>query len=247
MFLTRVEAAVSVMQVEASIRKIMKKFFGEYDLPMPRIKISNAITSKDLGQCRYVRGDHTTLITIQKKIVDDGRTLDRILTHELVHHWEFLVLEQWRGKQPPDSKIARALQRYPNSRQSHGKPFLDWAAKINTVMGKDYVSVVSDSTYVISLDKDYFVLISPSPAYNNRLMWSWAVRPSATQWQIIKFRIGEYKSKLFKTRDDRFMGGPRIKKGGVMAVPHTASEEGKAMEAVLQEMYKSGKEVPVAA
>jgi hypothetical protein len=242
MFLSRVEAAVSVMQVENSIKKILNKFFKEYNLPMPRIKIANSLTAKWLGRDVYKSGDTTTTIEVQKRITDDEKTLDRILAHELIHHWEFLILNP--NADAKNSYIQKANEIYRGKQMSHGRPFRDWSAKINAVMGKDYVTEKSDSTYVLtSLDKDYYVLITPFPNID-RLGWGWAVRPSSIQWQIIKYNIENRKSKLFKTRDDRFLGGTKIKRGS-LSLPHTGTEEGKILQGFLQEMYKSGKEVTI--
>jgi hypothetical protein len=242
MFLSRVEAAVSVMQVETSVKKILNKFFKEYNLPMPRIKIANSLTAKWLGRDVYKSGDTNTQLEVQKRITDDEKTLDRILTHELIHHWEFLILNP--NADAKNSYIQKANKIYQGKQTSHGKPFRDWSAKINSVMGKDYVTEVSDSTYVLtSLDKDYYVLITPFPNIN-RLGWAWAVRPSSTQWQIIKYNIENRNSKLFKTRDDRFLRGTKIKRGS-LSLPHTGTEDGKILQGFLQEMYKSGKEVTI--
>ena len=242
MFLTRVEAAVSVMRVEASIKKIMAKWFKDFNLPMPRIKIANNLKTSWLGRCKYRTGEDNTWLEIQKKITDDDKTLDRILTHEIIHHWEFLVLSRL-----PTSNTSRlkARQAYTlgDWQSSHGKPFKDWCAKINAVMGKDYVTEKSDGTYALkSLNKDYYVLIAPSPAYN-RLSWAWAARPSATQWGVIKWFKDNRKAKLVKTRDDRFLDGQRIAKNGSMSLPHTGTEDGKTLSGFLQEMYESGKDV----
>jgi hypothetical protein len=241
MFVTRVEAAVSVMQVEASIRKIVSKFFKEYKLPMPKIKIANSLTSKWLGLCEYKGGDTNTTISIQKRITDDEKTLDRVLTHELIHHWEFLVLYA-KIADSSIPQVQKALEHYTRKITSHGTSFLDWCTKINAVMGKDYVSEKSDSTYVLtSLDKDYYLLIAPSKAYN-RYGWCWAVRPSAKQWESIKYLKEHCKAKLFKTRDDRYLSGAKISRIR-LSLPHLGDEEGKIMSNYLKELYDTGKEV----
>ena len=241
-FLSRVEAAVSVMQVETSLKKIMNKFFKEYDLPIPRIKIANSLTATWLGRDVYKSGDTNTTLEIQKRITDDEKTLDRILAHELIHHWEFLILNPKADSK--NSYIQRANHTYQGKQTSHGRPFRDWSAKINAVMGKDYVTEKSDSTYVLtSIDKDYYVLITPS-VYKGKLGWGWAVRPSSIQWQIIKYNVENRNAKLFKTRDDRFLRGTKIKRGS-QSIPHSGTEEGKILDGFLQEMYKSGKEVTI--
>ena len=93
MFLYRVEAAISVMQVETSVKKYLDKFFKEYNLPIPRIKIVDSMTAKWLGRDVYdpkVDKSNTTM-EIQKSILNDEKTLDRVLCHELIHHWDFVT------------------------------------------------------------------------------------------------------------------------------------------------------------
>lgn len=240
MFLTRVEAAVSVMHVEAAIKKILNKFFNEYKLPMPKIKIVNSLTSRWLGRTSYTKGDYTTTIEVQKSITDDEKTLDRILTHELIHHWEFLVLA-YDGADTSISLINHARTKY--KMESHGKAFFDWCRKINASMGKDYVSEKSDSTYVLSLDKEFYILIAPTQTYKGRYGWCWAVRPSAAQWTLIKWRQEHSQAKLFKTHDARYLAGARLSKKSGLSVPLTGTEEGKIMDNFLTELYTKGKEI----
>jgi hypothetical protein len=243
LWLTRIEAAVSVMQVEASIRKILSKFFKEYDLPMPKIKIANSLSSRWLGRTTYKTNDSTTLIEVQRSITDDEKTLDRILTHELIHHWEFLVIRNPQAD-TTQSLIKHAKAKYSATYNSHGRAFQDWCTKINAVMGKDYVTEKTDSTYVLTLDKEFFILVLPSAVHQDAYAWSWAIRPSARQWAYIKRMEVNYKAKLYKTADSRFLSGNKLGTSA-FSLANRGTEEGKILNTYLKEMYNSKKPITV--
>jgi len=237
MFLYKVEAVVSVMHVERACRKFMDKFFKEYNLPMPKIKIVNSITAPWLGRTSYSRAKdkENTLLEVQKSITGDEKTLDRIVAHELIHHWQFMTMyahpdgdAEWE-KYQKERKLGIA-----QSRGGHGEDFHKWAAKINAVMGKDYVTEKSDMSYVQQIDKEYYLLISP---ISNYFAWSWTVKPSRDQKIQIQKRILDG-SKLFKSKDQIFLTGQKIKKYGRVSVP----KDKETMEK-LKDLYNSGQNI----
>lgn len=236
MFLQRVEAAVSVMHVERSVRKFLDKFFKEYDLPMPRIKIVNSITAHWLGRTSYTpRVDkNNTLLEIQKSITGDEKTLDRVIAHELIHHWQFITNFVHTGNDDA-WKNYQVRKKYGFKEEGHGKDFHEWAAKINAVMGKDYVTEKSDMSYVSEIDKEYFILITPLTS--EKFGWSWTVRPSQEQKLAIQNKIMD-KSKLFTTKDQRFLSGQRIKKYGAISVPRDKDTMEK-----LKNLYNSSQNI----
>jgi predicted SprT family Zn-dependent metalloprotease len=237
MFLFKVEAAVSVMQVEHSIKKFLDKFFKEYNLPMPRIKIVNNVGSRWLGRDSYSpRVDkNNTVMEIQKRITGDEKTLDRVIAHELIHHYSFLVNFAHPEHGEDNWKKAAQKSRLGFKEDAHGKEFKEWADKINAVMGKDYVTEKSDESFVIESDKDFFILLSPVNKDLGKIGWAWTVRPSEEQKNVIKQKIMEG-SKLFTSRDEKFTAGVKIKKYGGISVPIK-----KELQDELKEMYKSGK------
>ena len=238
MFLKKVEAAVSVMHVEEAIKKFLDKFFKEYSLPMPRIKIVNNVGSKWLGRCEYKPSvdPNNTTIQIQKRVTEDEKSLDRIIAHEIIHHWEFIT----RFTDPKTGAQERAKLKLGLSRGGHGKDFYAWADKINSVYGKDYVTERSDESYVTTLEKDYFLLIVPADrfGYKGKLGWAWCTRPTEEMKQAIERRIIENGAKLFKSKDDYFTKGAKIKKYGGISISSDASSQEK-----LQEIFKNGKEI----
>ena len=239
MFLYKVEAAVSVMQVEASIRKFLDRFFKEYNLPMPRIKIVNNVGSRWLGRDSYspsVDKNNTTM-EIQKRITGDEKTLDRVIAHELIHHWDFLTKFGHPEHGDDNWKKSHQMQRLGFSDDPHGKQFRDWADKINMVMGKDYVSEKSDETYTTTLDKDFFLLLYPlSKTSTEKIGWSWCVRPSDEQKQVIRQRLTEG-GRLFLSRDERYTQGAKIKKYGGFSVPTK-----KDLQDKVKELFTSGQQ-----
>lgn len=232
MFLHKVEAVVSVMHVERSCRKFLDKFFKEYDLPMPKIKIVNSLTSDWLGRTSFTpsKDKYNTLLEIQKSITGDEKTLDRVIAHELIHHWDFITKFVHSKDDAWEQYQKRKKYGLAGRDGGHGKQFHEWAAKINAVMGKDYVTEKSDMSYVAEIDKEYFLLITP---LQDKFGWSWAVRPSREQQLAIQTKIMD-KSKLFMTKDQRFLSGQKIKKYGAISVPR----DKETMEK-LKDMYNS--------
>jgi len=236
MFLYKIEAAVSVMHIEQAIKKLLDRFFKEYNLPMPRIKIANNVASRWLGRCGYTPSvdKFNTTMEIQKRITNDEKTLDRILAHELIHHLNFIEKYAHPEHGEDNWKKYSQMKRIGFSDDPHGKQFKEWADKINMVMGKDYVTEKSDETYAVEIDKDFFVLLYPIS--KEKIGWAWTVRPSDEQKNVIKQKIMEG-AKLFTARDSKFTSGAKIKKYGGFSVP-TKTE----FKEQLKEMYTSGKQ-----
>jgi hypothetical protein len=239
-FLHRIEAMVSTMHVEATVKKFLDKFFKADNLPLPKIKIVNDLNARWLGRTTYNphEDENNTTIEIQKKVVGDQDTLERIVAHELIHHWEFLVFYK-NSLEREMSKIGlKRLRRFKPA--AHGKEFYEMAEKINAVMGKDYVTEKSDESYVKELDKEYYLLIVPAKLYGGggKFGWAWAARPSTEQKAVIQEKIAEDKAKLVKTKDERFLRGTKIKKFGGISIPRDEETQTK-----LREVYEQGKEV----
>jgi len=239
MFLYKVEANVSLMHVEASVRKFLDKFFKEYNLPMPRIKIVDRMSAAWLGRDIYrpsIDKNNTTM-EIQKSITNDEKTLDRVIAHELIHHWDFVT----RYGHPETGQAAwdkhLELKKFRLQPDSHGKDFKEWAEKINSVMGKDYVTKESDTSYVVEVTKDYFMLVMPTRKGADSYGWSWTLRPSPEQKAVIQTKLEEG-GKLFTSRDKRWMTGVKIKQYGGMSIP--MKEDSKK---ALKELYDSGKAI----
>ncbi|MCJ7796310.1 MAG: SprT-like domain-containing protein, partial [Thermoleophilia bacterium] len=113
---------------------------------IPQIKIRDNQTSRWLGRYKYAVGRHdrTNLMEIQRRVMFDARSLERIVAHEMVHHADFLTSK---------GEVRRL---------DHGPRWQFFADKVNRVMGEDFVTVVSDSTIIQSpvTKQPYIVMIT---------------------------------------------------------------------------------------
>lgn len=237
MFLYKVESAVSVMHVEDAIKKLLDRFFKEYNLPMPRIKIVNQITSNWLGRTSYnprIDKNNTTL-EIQKRVTADEKSLDRVIAHELIHHWDMVT--RYGHPEAGDAAWQKMQERRKLGfkEAEHGKEFHQWAEKINAVMGKDYVTEKSDMSYVTEIDKEFYILILPTSKSSQDYSYAWMVRPSRDQ-QAAAQQMMMRGARLFMTKDERFTHGVKVKKYGPTAIPRDKETQEK-----LKQMYESGK------
>ena len=216
---TAVHGSVDATSV---MHRLLDRFFREEKLPVPRIKVRDNLKSGWLGRTSWLRNDPgNTTIEIQRSILDDLKTVERVLAHELIHHCDFM-------KNPQPTRAANP----------HGPYFHHWAERINSVMGKDFVNERSDTSYVEDVQKEFFVLISPWKPNDphSPLGWAWTARPSTEQRAKIA-ELGRDGAKLFKTKNARFLKGPKIQRYMRWAVPHD-----QPTQQLLKELYGSGHE-----
>jgi len=187
---------ISSTDFEAKARRFLDKYFPDANLPMPAFKVVRHTNPKWNGRCIYRLGGSNSTIELQKRILGDDKTLDRILAHELIHHADFLL------------NLKNESARYARSRDGHGKFFREAAERVNAVMGKDYVTEKSDATYVAE-DKlvDFYVLIEPHPGKSGQYMFAKALRPSSKQQEYIARHVADRGAKLIKSKDRKFLEG----------------------------------------
>jgi hypothetical protein len=142
----------------------------------------------------------------------------------MVHHRDALTI----------SENEVALLRFGIKPEAHGAAFREGAARINAVMGSNFVTTlsdkVSDKEYKqAALQKAFVLLITPLP--NGKLGWNWAARlgPKAAGWVEDRVRRG---SRLVQTSDPRWTRGRKIERFSAYSVP----KEGEDATA-LQELY----------
>lgn len=161
----------------AAVMPLIHKFrhiFGMDNAPMPVVTIRDNVGSSWLGRHLHwpYRARRPNEIQIQRSVLQDARTLERVVAHEMAHN--FVAVEsQEAGLTPPD--------------EPHGRAFLAAAAIINRAVGDDcFITVTSDQTY--SIDnvclKPYTLLIGK--AAGGGLGYTYAVRPSAEQKAVIE-------------------------------------------------------------
>jgi hypothetical protein len=191
--------------------------------PRPNFKIVDNLGSDWLGRTTFsTRNTETTIIEIQASVLDDLPTLERIVAHEIVHHWEFLA-----RMDPRDFLLFKIGIKPP----SHGPSFQEGAAMINAVKGDGFVTVGSDRTYVVRKStRPFYLLITSSRYYVSRrdserspFGYAWAARIGPRNREKID-RVLSEGGKLVRIADDRFTHGPRIERWGKIAVPEAGSE-----------------------
>lgn len=212
--------------IAAAIDGYVTKYMGilQIDGEPPIIKLRSNLGSKWLGRSTWSPSrPHTTLLELQQAILGDERTLERVIAHEMIHHRDALAI----------SENEVVLLRVGIKPEAHGASFREGAARINAVMGSDFVTAVSDKEYKHTAPlKKFVLLITPLP--NGRLGWTWAARlgPKALDWANDLIARG---SRLVHTTDERWTRGRKIERYGGYSVPRDSQET-----ALLQELYEGG-------
>lgn len=201
------------------------EFFGVDALP--EVELRSNLGSKWLARTVWhPRRPDTSTIQIQKSVLEDGRTLERVVAHEMIHHVNFMRM----------TDAERAMLRYARGSLSddHGKKFHELAAKVNAEMGQDFVTEKSDEDFEVAPnEKAFYVLIEPA-RMGRMLGWSWAVKLSTQAKEEITRRTRDVNDVvLVQTTDARFTNGVKIKRFGGCSVPKPGSEDAEA----LQELY----------
>ncbi len=202
-------------QIADRIDGYVTKYMGILQIagPPPIVKLRSNLGSKWLGRSTWTpsRPD-TTLLELQTSILGDDRTLERVIAHEMIHHRDALAISQ-------DELTLLRLGIKP---EAHGTTFREGAARINAIMGPEFVTAVSDKDYKHEApSKKFVVLITPLP--DGRLGWNWAARvgPKAQSWVDERIARG---SRLVHTGDDRWARGRKIVRYGGYSVPKDDQE-----------------------
>jgi hypothetical protein len=224
------EEAVQTGAVAAVAQRLLDRFFSEHGLPMPKLTFVNRVSARWLARCKWFRGAQNTEMEIQKSALGNEKTLERVLAHELIHHWQYLRTDQY---------AALSMAKLGFQPDGHGPEFEQYAAKINAVMGPGYVSKTSDQSYDTSEVPQFYILVQPHTG--GRFGYTVTLRPSAQQKIEIADRIAAKQARLFRITDGQFwMGAIPIKRNGGYVLPKDAeSDRGKALSA----LYNSGQQV----
>lgn len=228
--------AIDIQHLKDVIQGILDKFFGEYDLPLPPVTLKDNLGSGWLARHVCFKDKSKSYMEVQKSILDDDRTLKRVLTHELIHHWQCY-------HEMTDRDFDPVYKRLAGRNAGHGKSFKEWADKINKIMGDNYVTEKSDQEYLQSQAREFFIVVEPDNYYDPEDEWkdfhyAWFQRPSAQMKDYLSKKVAEYHAKVFKTNDRRFTNGAIFKKYGGMSRPSDKETKDK-----LKDLYYSGKEV----
>jgi hypothetical protein len=183
-----------------------------------------------LGRTHWsVRDPTTTLIEIQKRILADANSLERVVAHEMIHHVNFT-------DDPEYTLMLVKTKRL--SGMGHGEPFQRLAAQINAERGKDFVTEKSDQSYTLATEsKPYILAIVPRGGglYGH----AWAVKMTPKAAQYFEYLRRERGAILVRTTDPRWaQKGPRLGEARGIGVPQNAEEQNelrKVYEQILTE------------
>ena len=202
----RLIASFGLSDIQAMAKELVAQFFA--GLPLPAFKIVNHTAPKRIGEyalrVKEVGGKFQSkaTISIEKVVLDDEKTLRRILVHELIHHNEF--------------RDCKSLEEFKSSKyvDHHGEYFEEMAAKVNAVYGKDFVTKTSDESYSFSEGKEYYIIVEPIAAGKNvgKYGVTRVVHPTRDHKVEIALRIKERNAHVFKTRDRAYHPADVVKK-----------------------------------
>ena len=210
------------------IRSLVRTYLamlGISDAEEPDVVLRDNVGSHWLGRWSMKwreKQPSRPVIEIQRSVLRDPRTLERVVAHEVVHHVQYLHLD------PSELNLLRIGIRPIG----HGQSFHQVAAVLNEKVGADFVTVKSDQEYVVAPSgKRILLLIYPTRA--GRLGWQWATRlgPKAHDWVQRKISEG---ARLVEGYDDNFVwtSGPRIEAWKGWAMPPDGETEN-----LLRELY----------
>jgi hypothetical protein len=199
---------MSINDVEALVDKYMDMLSIDPET-RPTIEVRDNLGSKWLGRCNWTTArPRTTTIELQRAILADALTVERIIAHEMIHHAEAMSL----------TPAEVALIRLGSRPAEHGRRFQELADHVNTVMGPNFVTVTSDREYVQTKNEKRFHLLIV-PITSSRLGWAWAAKLSPEAKVVVDEKVATENGKYVMTTDDRWTKGVRIKKFGGLSVP----------------------------
>lgn len=197
----------------------------------PRTVIRDNLGVDWLGRTNWsVRDPANTWIEIQKRILADPRSLERVVAHEMVHHVNFT--------DDPGRSLARFLEEVQARRRGekrqknkgHGEDFQRRAAEINAQMGSDFVTEESDQSYTqASETKPYILAIVPRG--EGRYGHAWAVKMTPKAARYFAHLQAQRGAILVRTTDPRWaQSGPRLGEARGIGIPQTKEDEDELRE-----------------
>ena len=217
---------MSVDRIRSLVRLYLEMLGVGY-VEEPDVVLQDNVGSRWLGRwsMKWKSGfPNRPVIQIQRSVLSDPRTLERVVAHEVVHHAQYLRLD------PAEFQLVRIGVRPIG----HGRSFHEIAALLNERMGEGFVTAKSDQEYVV-MPSGRRILLLISPTRIGRLGWQWATRigPKAHDWVERKISEG---ARLVEAYDNDFIwtSGPRIEAWKGWALP--SDEE---VTARLKELYDS--------
>jgi hypothetical protein len=191
------------------------------ELPMPKFILVNQPLMDWNGLCIFQNGENT--IKLQKRISQDPQTISRIIAHEVCHAWAF-----WK---------AFVLQEIPpEAAEDHGGAWVEAAKIVNQHEGQDFVTEVSDTTYVTVSERMFYVFVEQT---KQGLYWSWFAGPSDAVNRVLHYKITHCAMHggactIIKTNDERLWNPENKLPHSARLNPMPEDLEHKLHRAVLQ-------------
>lgn len=212
-------------QVPERVDELVDKYMGILGVDVaPVVAVQDNLGSKWLGKTLWTtRNPSTTKIVLQKAILDDDLTLERVVAHEMIHHVEMLELT------PADvQKIRMGIKP-----RAHGVRFLELAREVNEQMGNDFVTVESDQSYAVASTREFVVVVMKMPGGAN-YGYVWASRPTPRMLAQYLRLQDSYGAVMVKTDDLRWTEGAKLgDRRRIINVPRSSEDQAK-----LQELYE---------
>ncbi len=204
------------------LQKIARKYLnmlpGGISMELPQIQVVNTPDSDWNGIAiwnsnRAIKG----LIQIQKRAMDDQRTVERLIAHEICHHWQHVkVFEEGEtGKH----------------RLGHGSTsfWYEAAQIINKHEGDDnFITEESDASYVTKNPKKFYVMILKNK--RGEYGWIWFSMVTEHLRQQLETIIRSMPVAIVKTDRDAFLTSDS-------KLPNVALAADESMEALLAATY----------
>ena len=205
-----------IAEIEGYASKYMD-LLGASGMAHPRIVLRSNLGSKWLARDLWTTSaPETSTIEVQREVLRDPRTLERVIAHEVIHHVDFV-------RNGCEQVKLKWLRRY----DGHGEVFRSLAAMINASMGACFVTEMSDQEYVgEAVCKSYLVMIMPVGA---KLGYAWTSRLSSQGSEWLQRKIAEGARAAYST-DPRWTHGAKIQRWGGVSVPKTEEDQARLRE-----------------
>jgi hypothetical protein len=210
-------------ELASRIERLTKKYSEMLcaSCPTPEYQVQDNITSSWLGLAAWwIQHPQRTIIKFQRRIIDDPTTFERIFAHEWIHHVNYMTITA------KDIAYLRAGIK----QDGHGAEFMKYAAVVNSHMGADFVTPVSDKSYVKSESGKTINLFIVKVPRKNALAWSWNVRmtPKVRSWVDRRLALGD--ARFIQVKDDRWIIGAKLDGRGAQSI----AREGVEAETLLK-------------
>lgn len=157
------------------INMLPKSNWDQETMPMPNILMVNVLSANWNGIALWDGKSEKSTIKIQKKLLKDERSLSRIIAHEVCHAWAYWKV--WKGE---------AKRPWHNGHRPSGG-WAEAAHIINQREGEDFVTEVSDLTYVVENEKPFWIFVERQRG--GEPYWAWFSRVTDNMAGSMRRRI----------------------------------------------------------